>query len=85
MNLNVGVPYCTQKVALLLKSSHDSHCSWIIELEEGQVLDFRSTWEIIALGLVDSPIGASAQRLGFDELECLVAKLSLDLLCHFSN
>ena len=70
----------TQKVALLLKLSHDSHCSWIIELKEGWVQDFGSTWELITLGLVDSPIGASAQRLGFDELDCLVTKLSLDLL-----
>ena len=76
------MPYCTQKATLLLKSSHDSHCSGVFELEEGRVQDFGSTWELITLGLVDSPIGTSAQRLGFDELDCLVAKLSLDLLCH---
>jgi len=67
---------------LLLESSHDSHCSGVSELEEGRVQDFGSTWEIITLGLVDSPIGASAQRLGFDELDVLVSKLSLDLLGH---
>ena len=74
------MPYCTQKVALLLKLSHDSHCFGVIELKEGGVEDFGSAREIITLGLVYSPIRASAQLFGFDELDSLVAERSLGLV-----
>ena len=77
------MPYCTQKVALLLELSHDSHRSGVIGLEEDRVEDLPSTRQVITSSLVDSPIGASSQWFSFDELDCSVAKVSMVLLCHF--
>ena len=37
---NIGVPYCTEVAALLFKSSHESHCSRVIELKQGGVKHF---------------------------------------------
>ena len=79
---NVGVPYCTQNTALLLESFHDCHCSRVIRLEKGGVENFPSAEEVITHSLVHSSIGTSAQGFSFDELDCLVSKLSLDFLCH---
>ena len=69
--------YHTEKAAFLLEPSHDGHCSWVIGLKEGGVEDLPSTWKVITSSLVDSSIGSSSQRFSFDELDCLVAKLSL--------
>ena len=75
----LGSPIVLRKAALLLKSSHDSHCSRIIGLKEGSVEDLPSTKKVVTHCLVDSFIGASSQQFSFDELNCLVAKLSLRL------
>ena len=79
---DVGVPYCTQKIALLLKLFHDSHCSRVIGLREGRVENLPSAGQLITHGLVDSSIGTSAQGFSFDEFDCSVSKPSLDFLCH---
>jgi len=43
------------------------------------VEDFTSVGEVVTHRLADSPVGASAQGLGFDKLDCLMAKVSLNL------
>ena len=78
---NIRVPYCTEIATLLLKSSHESHCSRVIELKQGGVKDFPST-KVITHDLVDSPIGAIAQGFSFDELDFVIFKLVLHLLCY---
>ena len=76
---NARVPYCTQKAAPLLKSAHDSHCFRVIGLKEDGVEDLPSMKKVVTHCFVDSFIRASAQRSSFDELDCLVAKLSVSL------
>ena len=79
---NIGVPYCTEVAALLFKSSHESHCSRVIELKQGGVKDFSSTRKVITHDLVDDPIGVNAQGFSFDELDFVISKLVLHLPCH---
>ena len=80
---NIGVPYRTEKTALLLELPHDGHCPWVIALKEGWVEDLPSTEQVVTFSLIDSSIGSSSQAFGFDELDCSIAKLFLGLLCHF--
>ena len=75
------MPDFTQKATLLLESSHDCHRSRVIGLKEGWVKDLPSTGQVITHSLVDSSIGTSAQGFCFEELHCLVSKLSLGCGC----
>ena len=75
---NVGVPYCTEKTALLLELSH---YSTVIGLKEGGVEDLPSTGQVITLSLEDSSIGASTQLLSFYEMHTFVSKLQLVWHC----
>ena len=75
---NVWVPYCVQKTALLLESSHDGHLSRVIGLKEGGMEDLSGTGQVVTCDLVDSSIRTRTQRFIFYEFDSLISKLSLD-------
>ena len=71
---NIGVPYCTEKATLLLKSSHESCFPRVIKLKQGGVKDFPSTRKVITHDLVDNSIGANTHAgFSFEELDFVIS------------
>ena len=86
---DVGVPDSAQKVALLLEALDDAAGGRVPGCKEDGVQNLGGTGELVALGLVDSAIGANAEAVGLtlDELNTAVAETTLNaqLLSHGST
>ena len=83
---DVGVPDSAQEVALLLEALDDAAGGRVPGCKEDGVQNLGGTGELVALGLVDSAIGANAEAVGLtlDELNTAVAETTLNaqLLSH---
>ena len=83
---DVGVPDSAQEFALLLEALDDAAGGRIPGCKEDGVQNLGGTGELVALGLVDSAIGANAEAVGLtlDELNTAVAETTLNaqLLSH---
>ena len=80
------MPDSAQEVTLLLKALDNAAGGRVPGCKEDGVQNLGGTGELVALGLVDSTIGANAEAVGLtlDELNTAVAKTSLNaqLLSH---
>ena len=80
------MPDSAQEVALLLEALDDMAGGRVPGYKEDGVQNLGGTGELVALGLVDSAIGANAEAVGLtlDELNTAVAETTLNaqLLSH---
>ena len=80
------MPDSAQEIALLLEALDDTAGGRVPGCKEDGVQNLDGTGELVALGLVDSTIGANAEAVGLtlDELKIAVAETTLNaqLLSH---
>ena len=80
---DVGVPdcsHCPQELTLVLEALDDAAGGRVPGYKEAGVQNLGSTGELVALGLVDSAIGAIAEAVGLtlDELNIAVAETTMN-------
>ena len=72
--------HCPQELTLVLEALDDAAGGRVPGYKEAGVQNLGSTGELVALGLVDSAIGAIAEAVGLtlDELNIAVAETTMN-------